>query len=348
MLQLSKIQSEADAYRLIEQVRWGDTPECPHCGSTERISFLTPTDGVARKTRTGKPTERRVWFCGACRKQFTVLVGTIFHGTKVPLRTWLFVFYEMCANKNGIAAREIQRRYEVTAKTAWFMTQRIREAMKRQPLAGSFSGVVIADETWIGGVARNKSKAQRAADKVVESNLRPIVPGELGYAKPKDGPAGPARGARANKSIVLSLIDQDTGECRSQVVPDVTGATLRKAIAEQCDLARTTLHTDESPSYLPVAEELAGHKTVNHAEEQYARWENGSLISSNAAEGYFSQLKRSIDGTHHHVSHEHLPRYLAEFDFRYSTRKMTDSARTMRLFGQVANRRLTYRPLTGG
>lgn len=347
MVQLSKIQSEADAYRLIEQVRWGDTPECPHCGSTERISFLTPADGRTRKTRTGKPSERRVWFCGKCRKQFTVLVGTIFHGTKVPLRTWLFVFYEMCANKNGIAAREIQRRYEVTAKTAWFMTQRIREAMKRQPLAGSFSGVVIADETWIGGKHSNKSKSQREAAKVKESNLRPIVPGELGYAK-KDGPSGDRKGHWAGKSIVLSLIDQDTGECRSTVVPDVTGSTLRKAIAEQCDLARTTLYTDESNSYNEVAEELAGRESVNHSEEQYARWENGSLISSNAAEGYFSQLKRSIDGTHHHVSHQHLPRYLAEFDFRYSTRNMDDSARTMRLFGQVANRRLTYRPLTGG
>ena len=127
----------------------------------------------------------------------------------------------------------------------------------------------------------------------------------------------------------------------------MTGATLRKAIAEQCDLANTELHTDEGRGYTTFANELAAHHTVNHSEDEYARYENGRCISSNAAEGYFSQLKRSIDGTHHHVSHEHLPRYLAEFDFRYSTRKMDDSARTMRLFGQVANRRLSYRPLTG-
>ncbi|MGH9275584.1 MAG: transposase, partial [Acidimicrobiales bacterium] len=76
MPELAKIKSEGDAYKLIEDVRWGDTPECPHCGSTERISFLTPANGVSRKTRTGKVSERRLWFCGACRKQFTVLVGT--------------------------------------------------------------------------------------------------------------------------------------------------------------------------------------------------------------------------------------------------------------------------------
>jgi transposase-like protein len=341
MVQLAKIKSEGDAYKLIEDVRWGGTPECPHCGSTERISFLTPANGVSRKTRTGKVSERRLWFCGACRKQFTVLVGTIFHGTKVPLQVWLFVFYEMCANKNGIAAREIERRYEVTPKTAWFMTQRIREAMKRDPLAGSMSGVVVADEAWLGGSTANMpaSKRKPTIEGVPHGEPRRIEPGELKTSQPRP-PAG-------TKSIVLSLIEQSTGEVRSQVVPDVTGATLRKAIAEQVDMARTTLHTDESRSYMSFGHEFLAHETVNHSEDEYVRYDNGRVITSNAAEGYFSQLKRSIDGTHHHVSHKHLPRYLAEFDFRYSTRKMDDSARTARLFGQVGGRRLTYRPLTG-
>ena len=329
MIDLANVASEADAYKLIEDVRWQGTPECPHCGSTERISFLNPANGTSRKTRTGKPSERRLWFCGACRKQFTVLVGTIFHGTKVPLRTWLFVFYEMCANKNGIAAREIERRYNVTAKTAWFMTQRIREAMKRDPLSGMMRGVVIADETFIGGSYRNMKKKDR--DPKVG---KPVAKGER-------------HGVWANKTIVLSLIEERTGEVRSTVIPDITGATLRKAIAEQADMADTTLYTDEWTGYRPLSAELAGHETVNHEADEYVRYEGDAVITTNAAEGYFSQLKRSIDGTHHRVSAKHLPRYLAEFDFRYSTRKMDDTQRTMRLFGQVGGRRLSYRPLAG-
>src|SRR5438067_4343062 len=128
----SKITTEADAYRFMESLRWGDpvAPNCPHCGS-EKAWFLNPEKGEARRTRTGSMSQRRVWKCGDCKKQYSVLTGTIFHGTKMPLQTWLFVLFEMMANKNGIAAREIERKYAVTAKTAWFMTQRIREAMKR-------------------------------------------------------------------------------------------------------------------------------------------------------------------------------------------------------------------------
>lgn len=147
---------------------------------------------------------------------------------------------------------------------------------------------------------------------------------------------------------MLSLIATDSGEARSVVIPDVTGATLRKAIAAQVDLAATVLHTDELKAYQVVAAETAGHQTVNHSEDQYVRYENGERITTNHAEGFFSQLKRSIDGTHHHVSAEHLPRYLSEFDFRYSTRDLNDTVRMQRMLGQVAGKRLTYRPMTHG
>lgn len=328
-----KIQTEADAYAFLEDLRWNGTPICPHCHSTERIYFLNPENGVSRKTRTGAASQRRVWKCGACRKQFSVTTGTIFHGSKISLRKWLFVVYEMCANKNGVAAREIERRYDLTAKSAWFMLHRIREAMKQEPLAGMLSGTIVADETYIGGKFKNKSKGRRAA----ENAPRPVVPGEASGPWPSIG-----------KTTVLSLINTDTGEVRSRVVPDVTGPTLRKALAEQVDLASSVLHTDTWRGYLPVGAEMAGHKTVNHSDDEYARYEDGVMVTTNHAEGFFSQLKRSIDGTHHHVSVEHLPRYLAEFDFRYSTRKLSDSARTRALVDRVAGRRLTYRPLTEG
>jgi transposase-like protein len=325
---MNRIPDEASAYAFLEELRWDGNPVCPHCHS-EKAYFLNPANGSTRKTRTGSESARRVWKCAECRKQFSVLTGTIFHGSKIPVRTWVLVIFEMCASKNGVSAREIERKYGLTPKSAWFLLHRIREAMKRDPLAGMLSGVVVADETFIGGVAKNKHKAARNPEPVK------IVPG-----KPRD--VGP----HAGKTVVLSLIEQATGEARSVVVPDVTGATLRKAISEQVDMPSTTLHTDEGSGYKTFAGELAAHKTVNHAQDEYVRYEGDERITSNAAENFFSQLKRSIDGTHHHVSAHHLPRYLAEFDFRYSTRKISDGERMQQVIDRTAGRRLTYRPLT--
>ncbi len=146
-----------------------------------------------------------------------------------------------------------------------------------------------------------------------------------------------------NKIPVLSLIDRNTGEVRSRVVPDVTGATLRKAIAEQVDMAGSILYTDAAPSYRQLGTEFQRHAWVDHSSNEYVRGD----VSTNQAENFFSQLKRSIDGTHHHVSTEHLARYLAEFDFRYSTKEMDDTERMRKLMEQSAGRRLSYRPLIG-
>src|SRR5262249_13828722 len=122
----------------------------PHCASVGKHWFLQ-AQGEGRKTRTGKVSQRRVWRCRDCKRQFSVLTGTIFHGSKIPVRTWLFVVYEMCASKNGVSAREVARKYNLTNKTAWFMTQRIREAMKRGPLMERLVGNFQADEAYIGG-----------------------------------------------------------------------------------------------------------------------------------------------------------------------------------------------------
>ncbi|HVA60241.1 MAG TPA: IS1595 family transposase [Mycobacteriales bacterium] len=141
--QAARLGTDGAAYLMLEGLRWGGKPDgCPHCGGIGRCFYLNPNNGVSRKTRTGKMSERRVWKCGHCRKQFSVLTGTIFHGSKISLRTWLLVIFEMCASKNGVSAREIERKYDVTAKTAWFLTMRIREAMRREPLAGLLTGTV--------------------------------------------------------------------------------------------------------------------------------------------------------------------------------------------------------------
>ncbi|MDP9329840.1 MAG: IS1595 family transposase, partial [Actinomycetota bacterium] len=209
-----RIPDEAAAYAYLEELRWNGSPVCPHCGNEDRCYFLNPANGKTRKTRSGRPTQRRLWKCGACRKQFSVLTDTVMHGTKIPVRTWVFVIFEMCSSKNGVSAREIERKYGIASRSAWFMTHRIREAMKDDGLS-MFVGTVVADETFIGGKASNMHKRDRA---------RKIT-----------GTGG------KDKTAVLSLVNTGTGEVRSRVVADVTGPTLRKAIAEQVDVAGSVL-----------------------------------------------------------------------------------------------------------
>lgn len=313
------IRSEADAYEYLERLRWNGETVCPHCGEIGTAYFLKPSNGTSRATRTGSRSQRRVWKCKGCRKQFSVLTGTIFHGTKIPVQVWLFVIFEMCASKNGVSAHEIERKYDLTPKTAWFMVHRIREAMKREPMAGLLSGTVASDETWIGGKPSNRPKHKRPERKMWE-----VV--------------------KTDKPAVQALVNLETGEVRSQIVPNVKGDTLRKAIAEHVDMPNTTLVTDEAQGYKKFANDMAGHETVVHARDEYV---NANGFTTNAVEGYFSQLKRSIDGTHHHVSVEHLPRYLAEFDYRYTTRHMDDAQRMVDVIGNTAGRRLSYKPLSG-
>jgi transposase-like protein len=309
-----QLGSEADAYKMLEELRWSTSGiVCPHCGSLAKHYFLNPANGSDRKTRTGSASERRVWKCKDCRKQFSVLTGTIFHGSKIPVRTWIFVIFEMCASKNGVSAREIQRKYDVTGKSAWYMLHRIREAMKQGPLADLMSGVVIADETFIGGDPKN-----------MHADKRPRW--------------------ESNKTTVMSLIEKRTGQVRSQIIPNVTGETLRSVIEKHVDMDDAALHTDGGRGYIGMAPDFAGgHQSVNHNDAEYVRGD----VTTNHAEGYFSQLKRSLDGTQHHVSVEHLPRYLAEFDFRYSTRELNDSERLRTLMDATGARRLSYKPLTG-
>ncbi len=306
-----RLRTEADAYEFLEELRWGDRPVCPHCGSIRKPYFLKPKDGSSRKTRTGSASQRRVWKCADCRKQFSVLTGTIFHGSKVPIRTWVFVIFDMASSKNGVSAREIERKYGLTAKTAWFMLHRIREAMKREPLAGLLSGRVVADETWYGGKPSNRHGHD-----------------------PKKSIQG-----RHDKTAIMSLVSRETGEVRSRVMPNVKPASLRAVLHEHVDPAATHLHTDGARNYRLIGHEFASHEAVNHDAREYVRGD----VSTNQAEAYFSQLKRSLDGTHHHVSREHLPRYLAEFDFRFSIRRDSDTERMERIIQRVAGRRLTYR-----
>lgn len=323
-----RLQTEADAYLMLEDLRWGGAPDtCPQCGGMDRCYFIQPKDGsTARATRTGTRSQRRVWACGHCRKQFSVLTGTIFHGTKISIRKWVLVLFEVAASKNSVSAWEISRKYEVTNETAWHMLHRIREAMREEPVNGFLGGAVQVDESWIGGNPKNRHR----------NDPREVA------RKPR---AGNSAGQRvSDKQPIATLVHYETRSAHSRVVADVTAETLMPAIAEVMDLKRTHLHTDGASSYRAIAPHVAAHEAVNHDAGEYAR----GNISTNLAEGYFSQLKRSIDGTHHHVSVEHLPRYLAQFDFMYSHCRETDSQRFRRIIGNVDGRRLPYKPLSAG
>jgi transposase-like protein len=228
------IPTETDAYKFLEELRWGgEPPACPKCGVVGDTYFIQPANGSTRRTRTGSMSPRRVWRCRACKKQFSVLTDTLFHGTRIPVRTWIFVIFDFCSAKNSMSAWEVSRKYEITNESAWHMLHRIREVMKREPLAALFSGTVASDETYIGGKPSNRSKSARAAR----------------YAKTG------GNYATSDKTIVLALVDTDSREVRSRVIADVKKATPSRTPLPSRSTSRTRCwsptsfgHTAQSPA----------------------------------------------------------------------------------------------------
>lgn len=254
-----------------------------------------------------KPVRDGVYKCKTCRKQFTVTVGTIFEGSHVPLNKWLYAIHLMCSAKKGVSANQLSRTLGITYKSAWFMCHRIRFAMTQEPLAQMLGGIVEADETYVGG-------------KVSGRGLGPHASG--------------------NKTIVFSMIERD-GDARTQTVPNAKATTLKPILRANVE-ENATIMTDSMRSYIGLEKEFAGHGTVDHTKGEYVR----GIIHTNFAESYFSLLKRGILGTFHHVSAKHLDRYLQEFDFRWNSRKDSDSERTDKAILGGEGKRLLYRKTT--
>jgi transposase-like protein len=303
-------RNETAAYVELEAIVWPQGPVCPHCGCMGRIGVLNNV-----KTKTGA-VRYGLKKCYDCRKQFTVKVGTVFESSHVELHVWFQAAFLMCSSKKGVSSHQLHRTLGVTLKTAWFMSHRLREAMrvlKMEPMGGQ-NAVVEVDETYVGGKEKNKHASKRAH-------------------------AG--RGA-VGKEAVLSLVERD-GKVRSHHVASVNAATLKPILAQQID-ARTHIMTDEASVYPNITKGFAGHSTVNHGIEEYVR--SGSFVHTNTVEGYFSVFKRGIYGTFHHVSPKHLKRYLCEFDFRYNERMalgVTDLTRTEVALKGIVGKRLTYK-----
>ena len=243
--------------------------------------------------------------CAACDKEFTCTVGTIFEDSHIPLRKWLIAWYMVCSSKKGISSLQLQRNLGLGSyRTALFMTHRIRHAIQDPVFKDKLSGTVEVDETYIGG----KKK----------------------YV---------GRGSLKGKIPVVSLLERD-GRVRSQVMKRVTGKNLKAAIHKNVKVL-SEIHTDENRSYCAVRS-LYDHHTVKHAMGEYVRREKNRLVTTNGVEGFFSLLKRGIVGTFHHVSEQHLPLYLAEFDHRHNFRKMSDGERTIEGLKKSVGKRLTY------
>ncbi len=296
-----RYSDEDEAYRYIESLRWPSGPICPHCGIVDDATYLTPKGGH-RTTRTGNVSFRRVWQCNECRKQFSVLVGTIFEDSKIPLSKWLLGIHMMCAGKNGVAAIELKRQLGIAERSAWFMAHRIRYAMAHESFDKPLEGTVEADETYVGGKAHDKR----------------------------------GRGA-ANKTPVVSLVERG-GKVRSRVVTNVNSKNIKEVLQGNVS-PDATLMTDAYQVYTEPGKIFAAHEVVDHGKGEYVRGD----AHTNTAEGFFSQFKRSLDGTHHHVSAKHLHRYTGEFDFRYNSREMTDGERTVLAIEQTAGKRLRYK-----
>jgi hypothetical protein len=261
----------------------------------------------------GKATRVGLYKCYQCRKQFTVKVGTIFEDSHVPMNLWLQAIFLLCSSKKGISSNQLHRTLGATLRTAWFMSHRIREAMRSGGLEsmGGDGGIVEIDETYIG---RKEG------------------------AEVKRGPF--------HKNAVLTLVERG-GSARSFHVDHTTKAEIIPIIKANID-RETHVMTDESNVYRKLGKHFAGHDSVDHSRGEYGyrdRRNPNLSIDTNTVEGYYSIFKRGMKGVYQHCSEKHLHRYLAEFDFRYSNRirlGVDDAEHTERAVKCIVGKRLTY------
>ncbi len=297
---------EEKARQLLESLRWPNGVSCPHCRRTN--SECKDVYRLEPKPTSKRPGRKGLFCCAACRKQFSVTVGTVFEGSHIPISKWLMAIFIVCSSKKSISALQLGRMLGLTYKSAWFMAHRIRFAMTSNHYAEpKLQGTVEVDETFVGGKGDRTTKATR-------------------------------------KTPVVALVERG-GIARVQVVASVTQRNLGQALNECVD-KNAIVNTDEHPGYKSPLRNWKAHHAVNHSDAEYQRTnEDGSIASTNTAESFFSLLKRGVYGAWHHVSREHLPKYANEFAFRWNNRKVTDGERMVALVPMAEDKRLTYRHL---
>ncbi|HJR55303.1 MAG TPA: IS1595 family transposase [Rhizomicrobium sp.] len=300
-----KDASKARAW--LEALLWADGRACGYCGAVDESTEI--------------PTRPGFYQCNACRKQFTVQVGTVFERSHIPLNKWLFAAFLLTASKKGVSAHQMHRMLGITYKSAWFMMHRLREAMAPSGKPGPMGGegkVIEADETYLGKRDGTPSKPDT------------FVSGFGWVSHPK---------IEKQKKIV-ALVERG-GAARSFMVSNVDKKTVSKILFTNAD-RKPVLMTDEASVYPSVGAHFADHQTVNHSKYEYVR----GTTTTNTVEGYFSIFKRGMKGVYQHCSEAHMHRYLAEFDFRYSNRaalEIDDADRAKKALKGIQGKRLTYR-----
>ena len=300
--------NEEAAYEFVEARIWPRGPVCPHCGGMER-----------NKRMGGESTRIGLYKCYDCRKPFTVKMGTVFEKSHIPMRLWLQAIFLIASSKKGISSNQLHRTLGITLKSAWFMSHRIREAMKEGDLGdfGGDGGDVEIDETFIGRDFTKKPKGVKKG---------------RGYE---------------HKNKVLSLVDRNTGRAKSVVVDNLKLATLLPIIQATVS-PKARVMTDEAAQYnnryAGLSRFFSAHGIVHHGAGEYVSYKDAT-VHTNTIEGFFSIFKRGMKGVYQHCGHNHLNRYLSEFDFRYNNRAangVDDAERAERLLRGVKGKRLTY------
>jgi transposase-like protein len=315
VLSKTYFHDEAAAFAHVEALLWADGRVCPNCGVVDN-SY--PLKGVRSKASKKNPegVERHgLYKCGACRKQFTVRIGTIFEETHLPMHKWLQAIHLVCSSKKGISAHQLHRTLEVQYKTAWFLEHRIREAMRNGDFSpmGSGGKVVEVDETYIGKIDAMSRDEYKAL-----------------------GSRGPSF-----KNVVLTLVERG-GSARSFHIDNASVASVLPIL--NANLAReTSLMTDSAALYRgQIGQSFGSHDYVDHSAFEWGRGD----VHSNTVEGFYSIFKRGMKGVYQHCSEKHLHRYLAEFDFRYSNRSalgVEDQERSEIALKGAKGKRLTYK-----
>ncbi len=304
-----KFHDETAARAHLEEVRWPNGANCPHCGSVNVLRMKGQAHRVG------------AWNCRDCRKQFSVTVGSVFERSHVPLHKWVLATHLLTSSKKGMSSHQLSRMLGVTYKTAWFMSHRIREAMTpvvATPIGGT-GKIVEADEMYHGRRETPVVSPQR---------------GERPFSKQ-------GKGGYREKRVVLGLVERG-GQARAvHVLERVTASNVRAVVVKLAD-RQSRLHTDESRLYPAMGREFAQHETVNHSSYEYARGD----VTTNSVEGFFGIIKRGMTGIYQHCGEQHFQRYLNEFAFRYNHRSklgVNDSERCLIALRGIAGKRLTYR-----